>query len=164
MNRSEKIAEYALFTALAFLFGYIENLFPLPLPFPGMKIGFANLIFIFTLYKKGFSYTLSLSLLRILLSAFTFGNLFSMLYSLAGSLLSIFIMYFLKTLAKEKLSMLSVSAAGGMVHCMGQWLVASLVVGFDSLLWYAPFLYFSGLLSGFFIGFLALQCSKRLFL
>lgn len=68
MNRSKKIAEYALYTALAFLFGYLENLFPLPLPFPGMKIGFANLIFVLILYKKGFRYTLSLSLLRIVLS------------------------------------------------------------------------------------------------
>ena len=50
MNRSKKIAEYALYTALAFLFGYLENLFPLPLPFPGMKIGFANLIFDLILY------------------------------------------------------------------------------------------------------------------
>ena len=74
MNRSKKIAEYALYTALAFLFGYLENLFPLPLPFPGMKIGFANLIFVLILYKKGFRYTLSLSLLRIVLSAFTFGG------------------------------------------------------------------------------------------
>lgn len=64
MNRSKKIAEYALYTALAFLFGYLENLFPLPLPFPGMKIGFANLIFVLILYKKGFRYTLSLSLLQ----------------------------------------------------------------------------------------------------
>ena len=56
MNRSKKIAEYALYTALAFLFGYLENLFPLPLPFPGMKIGFANLIFVLILYKKGFPF------------------------------------------------------------------------------------------------------------
>ena len=161
MNRSKKIAEYALYTALAFLFGYLENLFPLPLPFPGMKIGFANLIFILTLYKKGFRYTLSLSLLRIVLSAFTFGSLFSLLYSLTGSLLSLVLMAVLKQLAKDRLSMLSVSAAGGMAHCMGQWLVASLIVGFDSLRWYTPILYFSGLISGFFIGFLAMQCAKR---
>lgn len=161
MNRSRKIAEYALYTALAFLFGYLENLFPLPLPFPGMKIGFANLIFILTLYKKGFRYTLSLSLLRIVLSAFTFGSLFSLLYSLVGSILSLILMEVLKKIAKDRLSMLSVSAAGGMAHCMGQWLVASLVVGFDSLRWYAPILYFSGLISGFFIGFLAMQCAKR---
>ena len=51
MNRSKKIAEYALYTALAFLFGYLENLFPLPLPFPGMKIGFANMIIVLILYK-----------------------------------------------------------------------------------------------------------------
>ncbi|MGN1205525.1 MAG: Gx transporter family protein [Eubacterium sp.] len=161
MNRSRIIAEYALYTALAFLFGYLENLFPLPLPFPGMKIGFANLIFILTLYKKGLGYTLSLSLLRIVLNAFTFGSLFGMIYSLAGSLLSIFFMDFLKWMAKDRLSMLSVSAAGGVAHCMGQWLVASFIVGFDSLRWYAPILYFSGLISGGFIGFLALQCANR---
>lgn len=143
MNRSKKIAEYALYTALAFLFGYLENLFPLPLPFPGMKIGFANLIFVLILYKKGFRYTLSLSLLRIVLSAFTFGSLFSLLYSLVGSVLSLMLMAGLKTMTNNRFSMLSVSTAGGIAHCMGQWLVASLVVGFDSLRWYAPILYFS---------------------
>lgn len=161
MNRSKKIAEYALYTALAFLFGYLENLFPLPLPFPGMKIGFANLIFVLILYKKGFRYTLSLSLLRIVLSAFTFGSLFSLLYSLVGSILSLMLMAGLKTMTNNRFSMLSVSTAGGIAHCMGQWLVASLVVCFDSLRWYAPILYFSGLISGFFIGFLAMQCAKR---
>lgn len=161
MNRSKKIAEYALYTALAFLFGYLENLFPLPLPFPGMKIGFANLIFVLILYKKGFRYTLALSLLRIVLSAFTFGSLFSLMYSLVGSILSLMLMAGLKTMTNNRFSMLSVSTAGGIAHCMGQWLVASLVVGFDSLRWYAPILYFSGLISGFFIGFLAMQCAKR---
>ena len=102
-----------------------------------------------------------LFLSTLYLSAFTFGSLFSLLYSLVGSILSLMLMAVLKTMTNDRFSMLSVSTAGGIAHCMGQWLVASLVVGFDSLRWYAPILYFSGLISGFFIGFLAMQCTKR---
>ena len=119
MNRSKKIAEYALYTALAFLFGYLENLFPLPLPFPGMKIGFANLIFVLILYKKGFRYTLSLSLLRIVLSAFTFGSLFSLLYSLVGSVLSLMLMAGLLNAFRQYCRWHS-SLHGTMVGCLAR--------------------------------------------
>ena len=86
------ITELAIFTAIAFIFSYIESLFPLPIPFPGIKLGLANLVIVLVLYKNGFCQALTVSIVRGLLNAFTFGSLFGFLYSLAGSVLSLIIM------------------------------------------------------------------------
>ena len=79
------ITELAIFTAIAFIFSYIESLFPLPIPFLGIKLGLANLVIVLVLYKNGFYQALTVSIVRGLLNAFTFGSLFGFLYSLAGS-------------------------------------------------------------------------------
>jgi len=143
------VAELSIYVALAFIFGYLENLFPIPMPVPGMKLGFANVI---VLYRRNFRDALLVSLLRIILNAFTFGSLFSLLYSLAGSLLSLFIMTLIKR--KTSLAPVSVSAAGGICHNLGQFITAGLLVGFPALIYYAPLLYFAGLISGILIGIL----------
>lgn len=161
MTRTQTIAEFSLFTAVAMIFSYVENLIPLPLPFPGIKLGLANLVFLFVLYRRNFRTAISLSLLRNFLTAITFGNFFALLYSIAGSLLSITIMSLLKKHIRH-LSPLSISACGGVAHTMGQLLVAGCVVGFDSIAGYLPFLYFGGLITGILIGFLTCLCLKRL--
>lgn len=162
MNHTKKITEFSIFTALAFVFSYMEALFPLPLPFPGIKLGFANLILLFALYRKNYRYALSLSLLRNILNAVTFGNAFSLIYSIAGGLLSLSLMALFKKWGHKRFSPISVSAIGGVAHTMGQLVVAGCVVGFDSILGYLPFLYFGGLITGVLIGTITNQCMKRL--
>ena len=135
------VAELSIYVALAFIFGYLENLFPIPMPVPGMKLGFANVITVIVLYRRNFRDALLVSLLRIILNAFTFGSLFSL---------------FIMTLIKRKTSLapVSVSAAGGICHNLGQFITAGLLVGFPALIYYAPLLYFAGLISGILIGIL----------
>lgn len=169
MSRIQKISEFAIATALAFIFSYIESLLPLPLPFPGMKLGLANLVIVIFLYKKDFRRALALSMLRNLLNAFTFGSLFSLMYSFAGSILSLFVMAVLKHLevtrtraGKTGFTILSVSAAGGIFHNLGQFITACILVGPRSVLWYLPVLYFSGLITGILIGILSMQVIKRI--
>ncbi len=162
MKRTYILAEFALYTALAFLFSYIESFVPLPLPFPGIKLGLANLVIILSLYQKGFWYGLGLSLLRNILTAITFGNPYAFLYSLAGSLFSLCVMQLTKILGKQHITPISVSACGGCAHTMGQLLVAGLVVGFPSILGYIPILYFGGFVTGILIGIFSKQCLKRL--
>ena len=148
MSRIRSLCEFSIYTSLAFIFSYLESLIPLPLPFPGMKLGLAYLVILIVLYQKNPRYALGLSMLRNLLNAFTFGSLFSLLYSTAGSLLSLSVMAFTLRLTKKRLSILSISALGGIFHNLGQLLSASFFVGFQSILWYAPILYFSGLFTG----------------
>ena len=162
MKSIRQISEFSNYTALAFIFGYIESLIPLPLPFPGMKLGLANLIIMIVLYRNGLKYAFGIAMLRNILNAFTFGSLFSFFYSLAGSLLSLFAMGLLRRWKHSPFSVVSVSALGGILHNIGQLLIAAFLVGFSSILWYVPILYFCGLVTGILIGILSAQCLMRL--
>lgn len=161
MRRVRFMCEFSIYTSIAFIFSYLESLIPLPLPFPGMKLGLANLVILIVLYQKNPGYALGLSMLRNLLNALTFGSLFSLLYSTAGSLLSLSVMALTLHFTKKRLSILSVSALGGIFHNLGQLLSAAFFVGFQSIIWYAPALYFSGLVTGILIGWLASQVMQR---
>ncbi len=158
----EKTAELAIFTALAFIFSYIESLFPLPIPFPGIKLGLANLIILILLYRSGFVPALGVSLIRNVLNALTFGNLFGLFYSIAGSLLSLFAMEGLRRQKKLHLSLICISGAGGIFHNMGQLIVAGTLVGYEAIIHYFPFLYFAGLLAGILVGIIAKTCLEKL--
>lgn len=161
-NTSKQIAELSIYTAIAFIFSYIESLFPLPIPFPGIKLGLANLAVVLVLYRHGFISAFSVSMIRNLLNAFTFGSLFGFLYSLVGSIASLFIMFLLKKIKHPHISVIGVSCVGGIIHNIGQFAVASCLVGLTAILPYLPFLYFSGLIAGILIGVFALFCQNRL--
>lgn len=161
-NRTIRITELAAFTAVAFIFSYIESILPLPLPFPGMKLGLANLVIVIVLYQRGVPSAFGVSMVRNVLNAFTFGSLFGFFYSLAGSILSLCMMALFKKSKHPQFSLVSVSTVGGVVHNIGQFLVAVCLVGFSAILGYLPFLYFAGLIAGILIGFLANLCIKRL--
>ena len=60
--------------ALAFIFGYIERILPIYLGAPGVKLGLANLVTILSLYVLGLWPAVWISLARILLSGFAFGE------------------------------------------------------------------------------------------
>lgn len=161
-SRTLHFTELGVFTALAFILSYIESLFPLPIPFPGIKAGFANLVILVLLYRSGFRDALAVSLVRNVLNALTFGSLFGLFYSLAGSILSLFIMEGLRRIKKPSLSLLSISCAGGIFHNIGQIIIASLLVGREAILHYFPLLYFSGMAAGILIGILAGICLHTL--
>ena len=109
---AEKMALYGVLVALAFIFSYIEAIIPLPLgPFPGMKLGLANIVVVVVLYVAGAKGALAVSMVRVILVGFTFGNLNSMLYSLAGGLLSWVVMALLKK--TDRFGIAGVSVA----HC-----------------------------------------------
>ena len=88
-GHADKAALYGLLIALAFIFSYVEALIPLPVPVPGIKLGLANLVNVVGLYTVGAAGTLVVGLLRIVMVGFTFSNPGSMLYALAGGILSL---------------------------------------------------------------------------
>lgn len=83
-NRKNKAAVFGVFTALALIFSYVELLIPVNFGIPGAKLGLANLVIVIVLYKTDWKEALLLSVVRIILAGFLFGNLFGILYSLAG--------------------------------------------------------------------------------
>lgn len=155
-----RVAYFGVFTALALIFSYVESLIPIQLGIPGVKLGLANLIIVIALYKMRLSEVFLLSIVRILLSGFLFGNYFSILYSLAGGLLSLAVMALLKKTGD--FSVMGISMAGGVFHNVGQLVVAMMVVETFSVGYYLPVLFVAGLVTGFLIGVAAGEMLKRL--
>ena len=149
-----------LLTALGLIIGYIEFLIPIPLGIPGVKPGFANIVIVWALYSLGPWEALMINGMRIFLSGFLFGNLSMILYSLAGAAVSFLCM----CLAKKSglFSMTGVSMIGGVMHNMGQLLVAMAVLETVSLVYYGPVLLAAGVITGLLIGIVTGEVKKRL--
>ena len=155
-----RVAYFGVFTALALIFSYVETFIPVNLGIPGVKLGLANLIIVVALYKMRLSEAYLLSVVRILLAGFIFGNYFSIIYSLAGGLLSLTVMVLLKKWGGFSLQ--GISIAGGVFHNIGQLIVAAVVVETFSVTYYFPVLLVAGLLTGLVIGIVAEMMLKRL--
>lgn len=155
-----RVAYFGVFTALALIFSYIETLIPFQFGIPGVKLGLANLIIVLALYKMGAGEAYLLSVVRVLLTGFLFGNYFSIIYSLAGGLLSLSVMALLRK--NDGFSVMGVSLAGGVFHNIGQLVVAMLVVETFSVIYYVPVLLIAGMLTGLLIGIVSNEMLKRL--
>lgn len=149
-----------LLTALGLIIGYIEFLIPIPLGIPGVKPGFANIVIVWALYSLGSWEALMINGMRIFLSGFLFGNFSMILYSLAGAAVSFLCM----CLAKKSglFSMTGVSMIGGVMHNMGQLLVAMAVLETVSLVYYGPVLLAAGVITGLLIGIVTGEVKKRI--
>lgn len=147
---AKTVALMAMMIALAMIFSYVETMIPINFGIPGVKLGLANLVIVAAIYLFGGKQAFLISIVRIFLSGFMFGNLASIMYSLAGGLLSLAVMLLLKK--TDKLSILTVSVMGGICHNIGQLIVAMLVVENLKLIFYVPVLLISGFLTGLLIG------------
>ena len=159
-NKTKRLALMGLLTALGLIIGYIEFLIPIPLGIPGVKPGFANIVIVWALYSLGPWEALMINGMRIFLSGFLFGNFSMILYSLAGAAVSFLCM----CLAKKSglFSMTGVSMIGGVMHNMGQLLVAMVVLETVSLVYYGPVLLAAGVITGLLIGIVTGEVKKRI--
>ncbi len=155
-----RVAYFGVFTALALMFSYIETMIPIQFGVPGIKLGVANIMIVIMLYKSSAKEALLLSIVRIMLSGFLFGNLSSILYSIAGGVLSLGIMTLLKK--QGGFSVIGVSVAGGVSHNVGQLIVAMLVVETYQVGYYFPVLLVAGVLTGLGIGVVSQEVLKRI--
>ena len=154
------VARFALVTALAMVLSWVEFLLPLPTAIPGVKLGLTNLVVLFALYRLGTRSAWCLSLLRVLLVSFTFGNAFSLWYSLAGAVLSLLVMVGLKKTGK--FSVTGVSVAGAVSHNLGQILVAMAVLRSAAVVYYYPALLLSGTVAGICVGLAGAVLVRRI--
>ena len=144
-----RLTRMALLTAVALILFTVEAQIPVPVPIPGVKLGLANIVVIFALYKLGWKEAVGISLLRVLLVSLLFGHVASFLYSAAGAVLSLAGMILLKK--TEKLSCVAVSVLGGVLHNLGQILMAVALMG-RNVVYYLPVLILSGTVAGVAIG------------
>ena len=150
---SKKVARMGVFIALAMIFSYIEVLIPFNFGIPGVKLGIANIVTVTSLYIFSTGEAFGISVIRIVLMGILFGNGMSLLYSLAGGLLSFLAMWIGKKI--NWFSVMGVSVAGGVFHNVGQILAVMLVMKNTMFVAYLPVLFVAGVVTGYLIGLLA---------
>ncbi len=149
-----------ILTALAMIFSYVEALIPVHFGIPGIKLGLANLVVLSGLYYLRPGMVLMISAARIVLTGLLFGNGVSILYSLAGGMLSYAVMMI--TLLAGGFSPAGVSVAGGVSHNIGQLLVAAIVLQTPVLIRYLPVLLAAGTVAGLLMGMLTMRVMRAL--
>ena len=129
---SRRVSSGAMLVALAMIFSYVESLIPINLGVPGIKLGVANLVTVTGLYILAPMEVFVVVILRVLLVGFMFGNGMSILYSLAGGILSFLVMLLLKRIKGFSMAM-----------C---------VLENTKLVYYLPVLMIAGTITGILIG------------
>ncbi len=152
--KTQRLALLGVLTALALIIFIVELQIPNPFPIPGIKLGLANIITVYAVYRFRAYETAMLVGVRITLGAVFCGNMMALLYSACGSFLCLLGMLFLRKLIDERHLWIA-SVFGALLHNTGQMAAALLVTQTPSLLLYFPFLVVAGCLAGAFTGLCA---------
>ena len=158
--KTKKLTTLALTTAVAMVLSFVESQIPAFVAIPGVKMGLANIAVVFALYKMGWKEAVLISLVRVLMISILFGSVASLMYSLAGAILSLLGMGLLKKI--DKFSEVAVSVCGGVLHNIGQIIMASIILETAALRYYLPVLMLSGIVAGVVIGIVAGIMVKRI--
>jgi heptaprenyl diphosphate synthase len=142
----------ALLGALCLFLSSIEYMIPKPLPF--MRIGIANLPLILALDVCGWKDFFLLVLIKILGQALITGTLFSyvFLFSLTGTILSAFTMFFLRRLCGSRIGFIGIGSAGAMLSNVSQLFLASFFVFGKSIVYIIPPFLGEGFITGVSLG------------
>ena len=152
-SSSRLVALCGVLIALAMVLSYLESLVPLSFAIPGIKLGLANIVTIVALIKLGLKPALIISIGRVILAGLLFGNPATIIYSMAGALLSIGVMFIVRKL--KLLAITGTSVCGAVAHNLGQLIVAAVVIENTKIFYYMAVLSLSGIIAGILIGILA---------
>ncbi len=157
--KTKDITLVALLTSIGVVISIIESYFPFLSSFvPGLKLGLANIVVLFALYKYNFKIAFLVSILRVFLaSLLRTGFGFNFFFSLSGAFLSIIFMYLFK---KTKLSIIGVSMIGSISHSIGQVLIGIVLLKNTAIIYYLPYLLIFSLPTGILIGIISKKLLK----
>lgn len=152
--KARKPALLGLLTAVALTIFLVEAQLPPVLPVPGVKLGLANIVTVFTVFALGPGEGILVLAARIFLGAVFCGNFSSILYSAAGGACAIAVTIALRRILTRK-QLFVAGCLGAMSHSVGQIAMAALVLGTASVFVYLPVLLTVSLVTGLFTGLCA---------
>ncbi len=159
-NSTKRLAFLAVAIALSMILAFVESQIPPLSTIPGVKIGLANIVTVFLLYRLGWKEAVTVSLIRVLLSALLFGSFVSLMYSAFGAALSLLVMIPSKRFLP--FSPIGVSVLGAVAHNAGQILAALILLGNAAIVYYLIPLTVSGLIAGICVGLLGGIVAERI--
>ena len=150
-----KIALLGVLLAVTIVIAILESFIP-SFTIPGIKLGFANIVILVTLYEVGILEAVFINLVRVLVVSLVRGTFLSMGFfmSLTGAFMSLGIMILFHLVIK-KFSIIGVSVIGSLFHIIGQVLIAMIYMGSVYVVYYLPIIGISAVITGILVGFIA---------
>ena len=158
---TKRLTTMAMLTALALIIFIVEAQIPPPVPIPGVKLGLANIITVYAMFRLGPRDTFMILFVRIILGNIFAGSIMAMMFSMGGGLLCFAAMLLLRRIVTEK-QIWVCSMIGAVFHNIGQMAVTIAVYETVELIIYLPVLMLSGIISGLFTGLCAQFLVNRL--
>ncbi len=158
--KAKRIAELSMLTAAALIIFVIELRIPDLSPVQGVKLGLANIITVYAVYKYSAKEVFLIVLARVMLGSVFCGNFSVIIYSLSGALLCLSGMLLLKRIIPENYMWLC-SICGALLHNTGQIIAAVVMMRSAAVLVNYPILIISGCIAGMFTGLCAGYVTKR---
>lgn len=152
--KAKKLATLGLLTGLALILFVIEAQIPPLLAIPGVKIGLANIVTMFTVFYLGAKDGVSVLTARVILGAVFAGNFSSIIFSAAGGACAILVAIGLKRVLQKNQIWIA-GCLGAIAHGIGQVAVAVPVTGMAAVVIYLPVLIVTGIITGTFTGLCA---------
>ena len=151
----QKIALLGVLLAATIVIAIAESFIP-SFTIPGIKLGFANIVILVTLYELGIKEAVFINLVRVLVVSLVRGTFLSMGFfmSLTGAVMSLGIMILFCLLIK-KFSIIGVSVIGSLFHVTGQILIAMIYMGSVYVVYYLPIIGLAAIITGVLVGFIA---------
>ena len=159
----QKIVRLSMFIALAIVLNIFESYVPIiNLNIPGVKVGLANIVILSVFYLYGFKEAIYVSIIRILVVGILRTGLFStaFLFSLSGSIISLFAMYVVKKI--KLFSIVGVSIVGSIFHSIGQIIMAYFLLKNINVMYYLPFIIIISIITGVVIGIISKEVINHL--
>lgn len=158
----EKMMLVVLIGALAIVLGIVESFLPIKLPIPGMKLGLANIMIVIGLYYLDMKDMFFVIILKTVLTTLLLGTFSMFFYGFVGAILSYICMIFAFKGFKNQISLIGISMIGGIMHNIGQIIVAMILIQTKAIAYYMMFLLPIGLLTGIVVGIVAKLTLSRL--
>lgn len=152
--KTKKLTALSLLTAIALTIFLVEAQIPALVPIPGIKLGLANIVTVFTVFAIGRKEAAAVLFARIFLGAVFAGNFSTIFYSAAGGVCAIGVTILLKKiLTKNQLWV--AGALGAMAHSVGQMAMAMTLTATPGLIAYLPVMIGISIITGTFTGLCA---------
>ena len=152
--KTRKLAQLGLLTAIALTIFMVEAQIPPPVPLPGVKLGLANIVTVFTVFALSPKDGLAVLAGRIFLGAVFAGNFSTIFYSAAGGACAIAVTILLRKVLKKN-QLWVAGCFGAIAHSIGQVAMAAVLLGTPSVAVYLPVMILISIITGLFTGFAA---------
>ena len=157
-----RIARISMFTAVALIMHYLENLLPPLLAFaPGSKMGLSNVVTLAAIILLGYFDAFVILIIRCFLASL-FGNVFGLVYSLGGGICAFIVMSLLYRFTSPKVSLIGISVAGAVVHNIIQTIIAASIVQQINIILILPLMLVASIIAGVFVGLVVYFLVKNL--